>query len=123
MFTEQKEHTAHCANSIVLFFGRSIGNTSVYGQTKASSDDYEHELTSKFNGWKSRMKMAHTNEKQQKKKNKKSTMTMMTALTISDDKPIENVPHWTNENPILFFLSFSRLQFLFFSQTFYSAHK
>ena len=90
MLTEQKEHTAHCANSIVLFF-RSVGNTRVYGQTKASSDDYEHELTSKSMAgraerkWLTRMKS--------NRRGKKSAMTMMTALTISDDKPIENVPH------------------------------
>lgn len=51
----------------------------------------EHELTSKSNGWKSQTNENGSHDTNQQQNQNKNAMTMMTALTISDDKPIE----WT----------------------------
>lgn len=61
---------AHCANSIVWFFGRSVGRQwqRVYGQTKASSDDYEHELTSKSMAGRAKPKWLTRMQRQREKK-------------------------------------------------------
>lgn len=78
----------------------------------------------KINGWKSRMKMAHTNNKEEKQKKKHTRNDNDDGVNYfrwqTNREHSKCVPHWTNENfPSNFFYAV----FAVHSLTFYSAHK
>lgn len=96
---------------------------SVAKEQQKASDDYEHELTSKSMAARAKRKWLTRNQRnewkeeeiEQQKKMATTTpteiaMTTMTALTISDDKPIENIQNVSRIVEMHIFLRFFLFQ-------------